>query len=397
MKRKTPLANILIGITGSIAAYKTIELCHLLKKSGHSVKVIITKDALNFITPISLASFDAEVFHGDEYTAKDALTHINLARWPDLIIIAPLSANTLAKIAGGFADNLLTSTILATTKPVYLVPAMNKNMWQNKITQVNIKKLQYFGYQFWGPGSGLQACGDIGEGRMIEPSEIIQNITHSILCEKQLLLGKNVVITAGATIESIDPVRYITNHSSGKMGYAIARALAIHGANVCLISGATNLDIPNNITKFVGVKSSSEMLDACFDNINDADIFIGCAAICDYKVDYLSPQKLKKQDKISLNFSKNPDIIGSIKEKNPDIFVVGFAAETENLHEFATNKIKTKNLDLIVANDVSNNKVFGHDNSEVIIIDKLFKVISTLKANKNIIAHEIIKQISINN
>ncbi len=390
------MANILIGITGSIAAYKTIELCHLLKKSAHSVKVIITKDALNFVTPISLASFDAEVFHGDEYTAKDALSHINLARWPDLIIIAPLSANTLAKIAGGFADNLLTSTILATLKPVVLVPAMNKHMWHNKITQSNIKKLQELGYKLWGPDSGLQACGDIGDGRMISPTEIMENITHTILCDTQLLIGKNVMITSGATMEAIDPVRYISNHSSGKMGYALARALACHGANVCLVSGITNLETPNNITKFIQVKSSNEMLNACLDNINNVDIFIGCAAVCDYMVDDYSLQKLKKQATLSLNLIKNPDIIATIKEKNPNLFVVGFAAETNNVLEYAVKKIKTKNLDLIVANNVSNNKVFGHEDNEVTIIDKALNITTTKRANKHVIAHQIIEKISIN-
>ncbi len=396
MKWKIPLAKILIGITGSIAAYKTIELCHLLKKEGHSVKVILTNDASNFITPISLASFDAEVFYGNEYTDKDVLSHINLARWPDIIVIAPLSANTLAKLAGGFADNLLTSTILATLKPVYLVPAMNKNMWQNKITQFNIQKLHEFGYKFWGPDSGLQACGDIGEGRMISANEIMDNITHSILNKAQLLISKNIVITAGATIEAIDPVRYISNHSSGKMGYALARALSSHGANVCLISGVTDLNTPNNITKFVQVTTSNEMLDECLDNIKNADIFIGCAAVCDYKIQDYSHQKLKKQDNISLTLTKNLDIITIIKEKKPQLFVVGFAAETDNVLEYAINKIKTKNLDLIIANDVSNNKVFGHDDNEVIIINKSLNVTTTMRANKNIIAHQIIEHISIN-
>lgn len=390
------MANILIGITGSIAAYKTIELCHLLKKLGHSVKVIITKDALNFVTPISIASFDAEVFYSNEYADKEALSHINLARWPDLIVIAPLSANTLAKVANGFADNLLTSTVLATLKPIFLVPAMNKNMWQNKITQFNIKKLKEFGYKFWGPDSGLQACGDLGDGRMISPSEIMENITHILLCEQQLLIGKNVVITAGATMESIDPVRYISNHSSGKMGYALARALSCHGANVCLVSGITNLVAPNNIVKFVQVKSSSEMLNACLENVNNIDIFIGCAAVCDYKVEDFSLQKLKKQDKLNLSLTKNEDIIATIKERNPDIFVVGFAAETKNVLEYAINKIKTKNLDLIVANDVSNNKVFGKNDNEVIIIDKSLNVTKSPLTSKNIIAHQIIKLISIN-
>ncbi len=390
------MAKILIGITSSIAAYKTIELCHLLKKGGHSVKVILTKDANNFVTPISLASFDAEVFNGNKYTDKDVLSHINLARWPDLILIAPLSANTLAKLAGGFADNLLTATILATLKPVYLVPAMNKNMWQNKITQFNIQKLQEYGYKFWGPASGLQACGDNGEGRMIEATEILENINHTLLCDQELFSGKNVVITAGATIEAIDPVRYLSNHSSGKMGYALARAFASHGANVYLISGTTNLDIPNNIKKFIPVTTALEMLNSCIDNITNADIFIGCAAVSDYKINNFTDQKIKKQDTHSLNLVKNPDIIANVKEKNPQLFVVGFAAETQNIVEYAINKIKTKNLDLIVANDVSNNKVFGHDDNEVIIIDKSLNITITMRANKNIIAHQIIERISIN-
>jgi phosphopantothenoylcysteine decarboxylase/phosphopantothenate--cysteine ligase len=389
------MAKILIGITGSIAAYKIIELCHLLKKSDHQVKIILTKDAQNFVTPVSLASFDTEVFSDSGYNENNVLQHINLSRFADLIIISPLSANTLAKIAGGLADNLLTATVLASTCPVYLVPAMNVHMWQNKITKYNVRKLKDFGYNFWGPDTGLQACGDNGEGRMIEASEIMANITHTLLCKEQLFKGKKIVITAGSTRESIDPVRYLSNHSSGKMGYALARAFASHGANVYLISGITNLAIPNTITQFIPVTTSNQMFEKSMANIDDADIFIGCAAVSDYKVENYTDNKIKKQDKLTLTLVKNPDIIATVKQQKPELFVVGFAAETNNLIEYAIAKIKNKNLDLIVANDVSNSQVFGSENNEVTIIDKSLNKTKLVEANKNIIAHQIIQNIRI--
>lgn len=387
------MANVLIGVTGSIAGYKIIELAHILKKNGHDVKIILTKEAQKFVTKLSFAAFGVEVF-SDENNLDDhksIMQHIDLARWPDIIIIAPLSANTLSKISMGFADNLLTSTILATTKPVYLVPAMNMFMWQNPIIQNHTKNLRSYGYAFWGPDNGVQACGDIGNGRMIEPQEIYANIQHHLLIKTKIFQNKKVVITAGSTLEEIDPVRYISNHSSGKMGYAIARAFASLGADVTLISGNSNLSSPTSITNTIKVQSADDMLIASLTACDAADIFIGCAAVCDYKALKIEAQKIKKtnNEHLTIECTKNPDIIATIKNKYPELFVVGFAAETTNLIEYAKAKVKTKNLDLIIANDVSNSRVFGSDENKVIVIDKDLSIVKEIMGDKNIIAHDI--------
>ena len=388
------MANILLGVTGSIAAYKIIELTHGLKKSGHQVKIILTKDALQFVTPLSFSAFNADVYIDEinPYLGGSVMQHINLARWPDIIVICPLSANTCSKIVAGFADNLLTSTILATTKPVYMVPAMNMYMWQNLIVRKNFAKLQQVGYTVWGPDSGLQACGDNGDGRMIEADEIAANITHALLCTaNKALINKKVVITAGATLEAIDPVRYLSNHSSGKMGYALARAFAAYGAEVILVSGNSNLAAPNSVTRLLRVSSCQEMLEASLNSCVNADIFIGCAAVSDYTIQNYSQHKIKKQSSMQLELVKNPDIIANIKLKFPHLYVIGFAAETQKLHEYAKQKISTKNLDMIVANDVSGDLVFGKDANQVILIDKALNMTEALSGSKDYIAHEIIK------
>lgn len=388
------MAKILIGVTGSIAAYKILELTHMLSKLKHEVKVVLSQEALNFVTPTSFTALGAEVY-SDSYDSTQLMQHINLAKWPDIIVIAPLSANTLSKIACGIGDNLITATLLASTAPIYLVPAMNVNMWQNSIIQENVSKLKLHNYKFWGPNSGIQACGDIGDGRMLEADQILTKITHTLLAQYKDFNGLKVVLTLGATKEAIDPVRYISNYSSGKMGLALANAFVSCGAKVYLIVGAIDNKLSNTFDNVVFVNSAEQMLEACSEEVKDADIFIACAAVADYKVTDYSNQKIKKNNgsNISLSLIKNPDVVATIKAQYPNLYVVGFAAETNNLIEYATNKLKTKNLDLIVANDVSGGKVFASENNEVTLIDKQFNQTLISQANKNIIAHKILETI----
>lgn len=386
------MAKILIGITGSIAAYKILELTHMLSKLEHEVKIMLSQEALNFVTPTSFTALGAEVY-SDTYNSTQVMQHINLAKWPDIIVIAPLSANTLSKIAAGIGDNLITSTLLASRAPTYLVPAMNVNMWQNSIIQDNISKLKLHNYKFWGPSSGIQACGDIGAGRMIEADEILNKITHSLLAQGKSFKGLTVVITLGATKEAIDPVRYISNYSSGRMGLALAHACASSGATVHLIAGIVDVKLPNTLDKIISVSSAEEMFEASLEAAKDADIFIACAAVADYKVANYSNEKIKKHNasNISLTLIKNPDIVARIKSEYPNLYVIGFAAETNSLIEYATSKLKSKGLDLIVANDVSNGRVFASENNEVIVIDKQLTQTLISQANKNIIAHKILE------
>mgnify|MGYP000125420127 CR=1 FL=1 len=383
------MANILIGISGSIAAYKIIELTHKLKQDNHQVKIILTKDATMFITTQALTAFGAQVY-GDDNNSL-VMEHIDLARWPDMVIIAPLSANTMAKLANGLADNLLTTTVLASRCPIYLAPAMNMHMWQNPITQNNIDKLKSYGFTFWGPDKGLQACGDNGEGRMLEPSEILANINHSILAHNKLFTGKNIVITAGATLEPIDSVRYLSNHSSGKMGYALARAFASNGAQVTLISAPTDLVRPNNITQMVDVTTTEDMLQRCLQASATADIFISCAAVSDYKIANYSTQKIKKSTAtLNLELVQTPDIITQVKSRYPSLFVIGFAAETNDVIEYAKQKLVKKNLDMIIANDVSNGKIFNQPDTNIVIIDKTLAIIENFAGTKDAAAHKIV-------
>ena len=396
------MAKIVIGITGSIAAYKSLEIIRLLKKAGHEVKVILTTSALNFVTKTSILAFNCDVYTDqDTYNSKeDIMQHINLAKWPDLIVIAPLSADTLSKIVSGFAGNLLTSTILATKAKTLLVPAMNMEMWSNSIIQENTLKLKQHNYTFLGPASGIQACGDNGLGRMIEPYEIFKYITHYSLAKEKnnevKLQGKKVVITLGATIEAIDPVRYISNNSSGKMGLELAYAFAVYGADVTIIAGNVSVAMPSTIAT-IKVKNADEMYIESSKLSASADVFIACAAVSDYKVANYAIHKIKKttDDNLSLKLVKNIDIVTTIKNNFPKLFVVGFAAETENLLEYAKNKLIAKNLDMIIANDVSNNKVFASNMTNVTIIThNIPHPIPINTTEKAMVAHDIVAIIS---
>ncbi len=346
--------RILLGVTGGIAAYKAAELIRRLKDQHADVRVVMTEAAQEFITPLTLQALSGNAVHLSllDTEAEAAMGHIELAKWADLILIAPASADFIARLCSGMANDLLTTLCLASEAPIALAPAMNQAMWADKQTQENMNKLQQRAMHIFGPGSGSQACGDIGLGRMLEADEI----THlaSQLFQSHILSGKHVVITAGPTREALDPVRYISNHSSGKMGYALAEAALNAGARVSLISGPVNLEEPERI-KMLHVTSADDMLAASLTTAADADIFIGCAAVADYRPHDIAQQKIKKTgDEITLTLVKNPDIIASIAATEHKPFTVGFAAETQNLNNYAQAKLAKKNLDMIIANDVSN-------------------------------------------
>jgi len=396
------MAKILIGITGSIAAIKTVSFIHMLTQNDHQCKVIVTTDGLNFVTPVSLTAMGAEVFVDDlKFNSSKTMEHINLAKWAEHILIVPASANSIAKLAHGFADNLLMATILASNIKPIIVPAMNQQMWKNQFTQKNINILKEIGIEFWGPKSGLQACGDNDIGRMLEADEIflkfegLLKTQHS--SKSKLLSGLTIVITSGATHEAIDPVRYISNHSSGKMGYAIAEEAIKYGAKVILISGKVNIEPPQGLFKFIIAQTADDMLTHSQAHAKNCDIFIGCAAICDYKVSNYFPQKIKKGGQpLTLDLIPNPDIISAIKATYPDIFVVGFAAETENVINNAITKLKKKNLDMIIANDVSNDLVFDKDMNQITIINKNLQQITSDYTEKRYLASLVLESIAHN-
>jgi phosphopantothenoylcysteine decarboxylase/phosphopantothenate--cysteine ligase len=396
------MAKILLGITGSIAAVKIISLIHKLTQNGHECSVIVTHDGLNFVTPISIMAMGAKVFtDACDSNSSKVMEHINLAKWAEFILIVPCSANTIAKLAHGFADNLLLATVLASDVKPIIVPAMNQQMWKNQFTQNNITILNQMGIEFWGPVIGLQACGDNDIGRMLEVDAIYSKFEelHNDNSKKRskLLHGLTLVITAGATSENIDPVRYITNRSSGKMGYAIAKEAVKYGAKVILISGNVSIEKPNGLMKFISITTADEMLYHCIENATNCDIFIGCAAVCDYKISNYSPQKIKKtHHPLTLDLIPNPDIIATIKNIYPNLFIVGFAAETENVVDNAIVKLKQKNLDIIIANDVSNGRVFDQNMNQVTLINKKLDKINTNYIKKDNLASLILEFIAIN-
>lgn len=361
--------KILIGITGGIAAYKTIELIRLLKKADAEVRVVLTPAAEAFVTPLTLQAISGNAVSNSllDPQAELAMGHIELAKWADLVVIAPASADFIARLRMGMGNDLLSTLCLATPAPILLAPAMNQQMYKRSAVQENLQKVREQGVLTVGPNSGFQACGDVGEGRMSEPAEIFAEI-QQILTACHDLADLSVVITAGGTREAIDPVRYISNHSSGKMGYAIAEHFAKRGAKVVLISGITNLPTPPNVER-VDVVSAQEMFEQAVKFAPKSAIFIGCAAVADYRVANVSEQKIKKtddSDELTLKLVKNPDIIANIAHLTGNHpFVVGFAAETQNVAEYAKSKLERKNLDMICANDVSGGQVFGQDQNSL--------------------------------
>lgn len=349
--------NILLIITGGIAAYKTPELVRRTKEQGAQVKVVMTQGAKAFITPLTLQAVSGEPVAEDllDPNAEAAMGHIELAKWADLVVVAPASADVIAKITAGLAGDLASTLLLATPAPVAICPAMNQQMFANPATQANLSTLKSRGIMVWGPASGEQACGDVGLGRMIEPMDILASITSFLTPVAKILDGKTVLITAGPTREALDPVRYISNHSSGKMGYAIAQAAAKLGANVQLVSGPVTLSAPENVTRYQ-VQSAVEMHEQVMALAPQADIFIACAAVADYRAANQASQKMKKSGDNSLTLSliQNPDIVASVASLTTDRpYVVGFAAETQNVEQYAIDKMNRKKLDMICANDVS--------------------------------------------
>ncbi|MFH4530086.1 bifunctional phosphopantothenoylcysteine decarboxylase/phosphopantothenate--cysteine ligase CoaBC [Vibrio diabolicus] len=348
--------KILLGISGGIAAYKCAELTRRLIERGAQVQVVMTKAAKEFITPLTMQAVSGRPVSDSllDPAAEASMGHIELAKWADLVLLAPATADLIARMSAGMGNDLLTTLVLATDSPVAVSPAMNQQMYRNIATQENIATLARRGMHIWGPAAGEQACGDVGPGRMLEPMQLVH------LCEQffqpKLLEGKSILITAGPTREAIDPVRYITNHSSGKMGYALASAAAQMGAKVTLVSGPVSLNTPVGVER-INVSSAQEMHEAVIAHANKHDAFISCAAVADYRPQTIAPQKLKKtedNDEMVINMVKNPDIVASVAamtEKRP--FTVGFAAETNDVETYARGKLTKKNLDMICANDVS--------------------------------------------
>ncbi len=368
--------KVLLALTGGIAAYKSAELCRLLKKAGYEVRVVMTAGATRFISPLTLQALSGNPVSTEllDPQAEAGMGHIELARWPDLIVVAPASAHFIAQYNCGLAGDLLNTLLLASSSPVAIAPAMNQAMWSNPLTQKNLSELAAtMGEKcvFWGPQEGEQACGDIGPGRLLEPLDIAKRVDAFLSSRvPQDLLALRVVITAGPTREALDPVRYITNHSSGKMGYALAEAFAARGADVTLVSGPVSLPCPEAVMR-EDVVSAQEMHQAVLGAIDKGcDIFVGAAAVADYRPKELSARKIKKQgDEMQIELCKNPDIVAAVAASNIRPFTVGFAAETNDVIKYAQGKLANKNLDMIIANDVSRSETgFNSDDNEVYVI-----------------------------
>ncbi len=393
------LANrrIILGVTGGIAAYKSAELIRRLKDLGADVRAVMTPAAQEFITPLTLQALSGNPVHTTllDTEAEAAMGHIELARWGDLILVAPASADFLARLAHGHGNDLLSTLCLAARCPLAVAPAMNQAMWAAASNQANMDLLQARGVHVFGPAAGEQACGDIGPGRMLEATELAQCTAN--LFPHRILTGTRVTITAGPTREAIDPVRYISNHSSGKMGFAIAKAARDAGAQVTLISGPVHLPTPDRV-KRIDVISALDMHQASMDALNQTDIFIATAAVADFRVENSHNQKIKKQDNsgpgMTLTLVENPDIVAAVAQHEPKPFTVGFAAETRDVENYARQKIERKNLDMIVANDVSRQDIgFNSDQNAVTVIWKSGQQLMAL-ASKTQIARDLVTLIS---
>lgn len=395
--------KILLAITGGISAYKSAMLARLLIKAGCQVRVIMTQGACAFITPLTLQALTGHEVHTEllDETAERGMGHIELAKWADLLVIAPASANTIGRLAHGLADDLLGTVVLATTAPIVIAPAMNQAMYGNVIVQDNLAKLARFGHTILIPDSGEQACGDVGAGRLPEPEDLCERILLMLAKQAlpQILQDKKVIITAGATVESIDPVRFLSNHSTGKMGFALAKACANAGADVVLVAGkSVHLSTPVGVQRIV-VGTADEMLIACQHAMTDSPntIFIATAAVADYKVANIAPQKIKKtsdNDGLTLELIKNPDILATIAQSFPHAIKVGFAAETQDTENYAQNKLIAKQLDMIAVNDVSDTSIgFGSDDNAMTVFfaERYGKDKQVLqKASKDVIASRLV-------
>ncbi|RTZ14630.1 bifunctional phosphopantothenoylcysteine decarboxylase/phosphopantothenate--cysteine ligase CoaBC [Vibrio aquaticus] len=389
--------KILLGISGGIAAYKCAELTRRLIERGAQVQVVMTNAAKEFITPLTMQAVSGRPVSDSllDPAAEASMGHIELAKWADLVLLAPATADLIARMSTGMGNDLLTTLVLATDSPIAVSPAMNQQMYRNIATQENIATLERRGMHIWGPAAGEQACGDVGPGRMLEPMQLVER------CEQffgdKPLKGKSVLITAGPTREAIDPVRYISNHSSGKMGFALAQAATQLGASVTLVSGPVSLATPTNVDR-IDVDSAQSMFECVMDNATTHDIFIACAAVADYRPQTIAEQKIKKtddSDQMTITMVKNPDIVASVaalKKSRP--FTVGFAAETQDVEHYARTKLEKKNLDMICANDVSvEGQGFNSNDNAITVYWKDGKQSLTL-ASKQQIAAQILLSIA---
>ena len=385
--------KILLGVTGGIAAYKAAEITRLLVKQKYQVKVVMTRTAEDFITPLTFETLTGEkVYQYNTVDKESPMLHINLARWADIILVAPTTAEFIAKVTHGRADDMLTTTCLAYDKKIILAPSMNKNMWANKATQENCKILKERGVVFSGPEYGSQACGDIGSGRMKEPKDIVEDVNNLTKKKSRLFQNKKIIITAGPTIENIDPVRYLSNRSSGMMGCEIANAFHDHGANVVLVKGPCNYMQKEDI-KSIDVKSAKEMLSEVEKNIIDCDIFVSVAAVSDFTAKNLTNNKIKSDEPLNLELIKNIDILKTISNKY-NLFTVGFAAETSDIKANSIKKLKDKKVSVVAANKVSFSEGIDTKNNSITLYwgDGLEKRL-TLK-NKVDLAVEFVEEIS---
>lgn len=394
------MKNILLGVTGGIAAFKSASIVSLLKKKGYDVKVVMTKNATNIIGPLTLETLSRNRIYVDMWDTNPhyEVEHISLADWADMVLIAPATYNIIGKVANGIADDMLTTIISAVSirKPVFFALAMNVNMYENPILKENIDKLKSYSYRFIEVEEGLLACNYVAKGRMTEPEDIVAEIERYDIYSKienfnTALKDKKVLITSGRTKENIDPIRYLSNNSSGKMGYSLAQAAIDLGAEVTLISGPTNLEIPKGLKSFVSVESALEMYEKVDEYFGDADIFIACAAVADYRPKEYKKEKIKKSDSdLILELVRNPDILFEMGKKKDNQLLIGFAAETNDIKENALKKLEKKNLDFIVANNAS---TMGNNTNTVEIIRKNKTSVKINQKNKIELAYDILKEI----
>lgn len=387
---------VVIGVTGGIAVYKALDVISALRKKDIEVHVIMTESASKFVNPLTFQSISQNMVVTDMFAEPKAweIQHISLAQKADLMLIAPATANVIGKISNGIADDMLSTTVMATKAKVLIAPAMNTNMYQNQIVQNNISKLKDFGYKFIEPASGRLACGDIGIGKLADVNTIVERVIEELEDKEQDLLGKKVLVSAGPTIAPIDPVRYITNRSTGKMGYAIAKEARDRGAEVILVSGPTNLEPPKNV-KIINIKTNEEMKKEILQNFKWADIVIKSAAVADYKPKEYSKEKIKKgEGDLNICLTRDNDILKFLGEIKTHQVLVGFAAESDNVLENAERKLKNKNLDFIVANDITSSDTgFGSEDNKVVILSKNNEKLELEKMSKKEVASNIFDMI----
>lgn len=389
------MKKVVVGVTGGIAAYKAANFTSLLKKRGYEVKVIMTENATKIIAPLTLETLSRNSVYVDMWHAKShyEVNHISLAHWADVIVVLPATYNIVGKIANGIADDMLSTVISATKKPVFFALAMNTQMYENPILHENIQKLKKYGYHFIDAVEGLLACVDLGKGKLEKEEDILWEVESYFLAQnlKTKYVGKKLLITGGATEEAIDPIRYLSNRSSGKMAYSLAKAAVAAGAEVSLVSGPTQLEKPRRLQEFVSVRSAVEMYEEVTKRFEDMDIFIACAAVADYRAKVYSPIKIKKQEgDLTIPLERNPDILLEMGTRKSKQLLVGFAAETNAIKENAKKKLEKKNLDCIVAND---SKTMNQDTNTVSILKRSGEWIELVEKEKELLAYDILNNI----